>query len=451
MQVSEQEDVVVLPKEELFEAQLTVRRLCLYRSIAQDPVVKTAVRLAELIQEDLPLQVLETYHALTGMLAHKELAPSGDVGDPWQDHLLDLIIYDDNPFTRKAELVSLKEMGNSLVETVKNDLGCLQSLYRLGDLLIPATASFLQDHPKIRPEGPLPDWKTFQGMGGRQREDVGELKKMLAMEDNWTGLLEPLAAYYAQNGAGVFGRFWGFQWDGQGLVGIPNPDPIRLTDLIGYEEQRGIVLDNTEKFLRGLPANNVLLYGDRGTGKSSTVKALLHEYGARGLRLVEVPKQMLGDFPKIAAELSERPQRFIVFVDDLSFDEDEHEYKELKAILEGSLAARPENVLIYATSNRRHLVKETFHDRDGELHRQDTVQEKLSLADRFGITVTYLAPDKAVYLSIVEGLARQHGLAIDTPTLHRRALEWEVWNNGRSGRTARQFIDHLIGELALRV
>ena len=266
------------------------------------------------------MQVLETYHALTGMLAHKELAPSGDVGDPWQDHLLDLIIYDDNPFTRKAELVSLKEMGNSLVETVKNDLGCLQSLYRLGDLLIPATASFLQDHPKIRPEGFLPDWKTFQGMGGRQREDVGELKKMLAMEDNWTGLLEPLAAYYAQNGAGVFGRFWGFQWDGQGLVGIPNPDPIRLTDLIGYEEQRGIVLDNTEKFLRGLPANNVLLYGDRGTGKSSTVKALLHEYGARGLRLVEVPKQMLGDFPKLAAALSERPQRFIEFVDDLSFD-----------------------------------------------------------------------------------------------------------------------------------
>ena len=441
----------MLPKEELFQAQLAVRRLCLYRSIAEDSLVQTAVRLAEFILEDLPLQVLETYHVLTGMLASKELAPAGDVSDPWQDHILDLIIFDDNPFTRKAELISTGEMGTSLLETAKNDLGCLQTLYRLGDLLIPATSSFLQDHPKVRPEGPLPDWKTFQGMGGPQREDVREIKNMLAEEGDWTRLVEPLAAYYAQSGAGPFGRFWGFQWDGQGLVGIPNPDPIRLTDLIGYEEQRRVVLDNTERFLRQLPANNVLLYGDRGTGKSSTVKALLHEYGSQGLRLVEVAKQMLGDFPKIAAKLSGRPQRFIVFVDDLSFDEGEHEYKELKAILEGSLAARPENVLIYATSNRRHLIKETFHDRDGEVHRQDTVQEKLSLADRFGITVTYLAPDKDAYLSIVEGLARRHGLAIDTPTLHRRALEWEAWHNGRSGRTARQFIDHLIGELALRV
>ncbi|MGI6035486.1 MAG: ATP-binding protein [Limnochordia bacterium] len=441
----------MLPREELFQAQLALRRLCLYRSVANDPVVQTAVQLAELVQEDLPLQVLETYHALTGMLAYAEVAPVGDVGDPWQDHLLNLIIYDDNPFTRKAELVLPKEMGTSLVEAVKSDLGCLQTLYHLGDLLIPATASFLQDHPKIRPEGPLPDWKTFRGMPADHRQDVKQIKTLLAMEGDWTELVEPLAAYYAQGGAGLFGRFWGFQWDGQELVGIPNPDPIRLADLIDYEEQRRVVLRNTEKFLRGLPANNVLLYGDRGTGKSSTVKALLHEYGSRGLRLVEVAKQMLGDFPKIAAVLSKRPQRFIVFVDDLSFDEDENEYKELKAILEGSLAARPENVLIYATSNRRHLVKETFSDRDGELHRQDTVQEKLSLADRFGITVTYLAPDKAVYLSIVEGLAHQHGLAIDTPTLHRRALEWEVWNNGRSGRTARQFIDHLIGELALKI
>ena len=232
---------------------------------------------------------------------------------------------------------------------------------------------------------------------------------------------------------------------------------------------------NTMQFLAGFPANNVLLYGDRGTGKSSSVKALLNEGSPGGedggggggrsgadagsrvrwsaLRLIEVPKARLADFPIIVSLLRGRPQRFILFVDDLSFEEGETQYKELKAMLEGGLEARPSNVVVYATSNRRHLVREHFSDRaspnSDEVHARDTQQEKLSFADRFGLTITFPTPDQAKYLQIVEGLARRQGLPISPAALRARAIEWAAWHNGRSGRTARQFVDHLTGELGL--
>ena len=193
------------------------------------------------------------------------------------------------------------------------------------------------------------------------------------------------------------------------------PDPIRLDQLVGYERERELVLQNTEQFLAGFAANSVLLYGDRGTGKSSTVKALLNEHAERGLRLVEVSRDDLGDFPWIIQQLRERPERFILFVDDLSFDEGERDYRGLKAVLEGSVEARPNNVVLYATSNRRHLVQERWTDREStlsaEIHGQDTMQEKLSLSDRFGIRVVFPSPDQRRYLAVVEALASQRGLA----------------------------------------
>ncbi len=231
-----------------------------------------------------------------------------------------------------------------------------------------------------------------------------------------------------------------------------DPDPVRLGDLIGYENERELVVRNTEHFVAGHAANNVLLYGDRGTGKSSTVKALLNEYADRGLRLIEVPKSLLGDLARLLRELRGRRERFVVFVDDLSFDDHESHYKDLKAVLEGGVEARPANVLLYATSNRRHLVLERFSDRGGpldEIHASDTQQEKLSFSDRFGISVTFGAPDQDRYLRIVSGLAGARGIAIDPAELRRRALEWATWQNGRSGRTARQFVDFLAGELGL--
>lgn len=235
------------------------------------------------------------------------------------------------------------------------------------------------------------------------------------------------------------------------LAGIPNPDPIRLENLIGYEEQRTEVVRNTQQFVKGYPANNMLLYGDRGTGKSSTIKALIHKFGVNGLRLIQVSKDSLADLPDILEVIRERPYRFIIFIDDLSFEEYETEYKYLKAVLEGNLEAKPDNVVIYATSNRRHLVKEFLSDveKTGEIRAQDTVQEKLSLSDRFGITVIFPTPDQETYLKIVEGLAEQKKLNIEKDKLRKLALQWEIWHNERSGRTAKQFIDDLQGKLGL--
>ena len=220
-----------------------------------------------------------------------------------------------------------------------------------------------------------------------------------------------------------------------------------------YEREREPAIRNAERFAAGLPANNVLLYGERGTGKSSTVKALLNTFGDRGLRLIDVPKEWLLDLPQILAQVRDRKQRFLLFVDDLSFEENETWYKPLKAILEGSVEARPENVVVYATSNRRHVIREQFTDRmpaaDNDVHGMDTLDEKLSLSDRFGLRVWFGAPDQERYLRIVSALAHTRGIALPQEELRERALIWAERHNGRSGRSARQFTDALAGELAL--
>jgi predicted AAA+ superfamily ATPase len=267
--------------------------------------------------------------------------------------------------------------------------------------------------------------------------------------------VEPLAAHYASAGTGLFSRFVAFRWirrDGAGhLEGVAHPDPVRLEDLVGYEAEREPAVRNAERFASGLPANNVLLYGDRGTGKSSTVKALLNALAPRGLRLVEIPKEALGAFPRLVALLRGRRERFLLFVDDLSFEEHETEYKALKAVLEGSLETRPDNLVLYATSNRRHLVRQRFNDRDSaadDIHPGDTVEEKLSLSDRFGLRVRFLAPDQSRYLAIARALAARHGVTLPQEELETGALRWAARHGGRSARTARQFVDHLRAEIA---
>jgi hypothetical protein len=211
-----------------------------------------------------------------------------------------------------------------------------------------------------------------------------------------------------------------------------------------------LILENTERFLAGHTASNMLLYGDRGSGKSSTVKALAHTYMGRGLRLVELAKPDLGDLPVVMRLLAGYRHKFIIFIDDLSFEETEQEYKTLKAVLEGGLEVKPDNVLIYVTSNRHHLIKETFSERSGdEVHAGDSMQEKLSLADRFGLTVIFSTPDQKGYLHIVGRLAARLELPIEREELHRLALHWEMWHNGRSERTARQFVNHLAAGLQM--
>ncbi|MFU0832433.1 MAG: AAA domain-containing protein [Oscillospiraceae bacterium] len=262
-----------------------------------------------------------------------------------------------------------------------------------------------------------------------------------ALSGSADSLAERAARFYRENGCGIYAQYRAFIWRGGKIRPVQHPDPTTLSDLTGYELQRQAAIDNTLAFLNDLPANNCLLYGDRGTGKSSTVKAILNEYYRRGLRMIEMPKECLVDFPVLVDKIAGLPMKFIIFIDDLSFSQQDETYASLKAVLEGGLAARPENTLIYATSNRRHLLRETFSDREGdEIHRGDTIQESLSLADRFGLSIRFSLPGKDEYLEIVRQLARQRGLGSYLKELEDGAERWAIGRGGRSPRCAQQYI-----------
>jgi hypothetical protein len=262
-------------------------------------------------------------------------------------------------------------------------------------------------------------------------------------------------AAWPQNGSAQFDGHIAFRWLRQRLVPVKHPDLIDLADFIGVDRQIEALDRNTRQFLYGLPANHALLWGDRGTGKSSLVKGMLRRYASKGLRLIEVNKDGLLHLQEITELLWERPERFILFCDDLSFSEQEPGYRELKAMLEGGIAARPDNLLIYATSNRRHLmprqVKENQYPQsdEDELYPREATEEKVSLSDRFGLRLAFYRISKATYLQIVSHYAQRCGLPISTVELHRMALEWEASSSGRSGRVAHQFIDDLAGQLGL--
>jgi predicted AAA+ superfamily ATPase len=255
-----------------------------------------------------------------------------------------------------------------------------------------------------------------------------------------------LARYYRSFGAGAIEGYDAFRWVGD-LRGVDIADTVTMDDLIGCAHQKRALIENTEFLLEGLPSNNVLLYGDSGTGKSSSVKALLNRYKDRGLKLISVPKERIGELTEILECVGGRGLKFILFIDDLSFEENEVGYKSFKSVMEGNVGARAANTLICVTSNRRNIVKEVWKDREAgeDIHLRDNLQEKRSLADRFGLVLVYVAPDKREYLEIVTALARKAGLNKDEAYIEEQALIWELRHGGRSGRTAKQFIDHMIG------
>ncbi len=249
-----------------------------------------------------------------------------------------------------------------------------------------------------------------------------------------------------QYGYGIYLKYHVFVIKDGKIVPVEFPDDISLDRLSGYERERQEVIDNTLALLKGKPANNVLLYGDCGTGKSSTVKAIANEYYTQGLRLIELKKKQLHEIPAIVETISKNPLKFIIFIDDLSFTEDDDDFAALKAVLEGSVSSTASNLAIYATSNRRHLVRETFSAREGdEIHFKDTMQELLSLSDRFGLTVTFQKPDKKLYLSVVEGLARQYSIKMPIDEVKAKAEAFALSRAGRSPRVAKQFIEYLKG------
>lgn len=258
-----------------------------------------------------------------------------------------------------------------------------------------------------------------------------------------------LKEYYETHGYGAFACARAFSVQTGGTIHpIPHPDPICLADLPGYQRQKKAILTNTLAFLAGRNANNILLYGDKGTGKSSTVKAIVNEYADRGLKIIELSPRLITEFPGLCDRIAASPFRFIVFLDDLAFDQEDENFAALKAFIEGSLAGRPKNMVIYATSNRRHLVRESFSSRQGDdIHLRDTLETATSLSDRFGLEITFSVPDKDEYLYIVDELAAEYGVTLPKDELHLLAERFALRRNGRSPRTARQFIRQHLAEI----
>ena len=280
----------------------------------------------------------------------------------------------------------------------------------------------------------------------RIRDALISLSDSLSQSQDTEHFFDTVCDFYKNMGVGKFGMFKAFRLSDEKIKPVISIEHIRFDDLIGYEIQKKKLVDNTEAFLQGKKANNVLLFGDSGTGKSSSIKALLNEYYDAGLRMIEVYKHQFEYLSAIINEIKDRNYKFIIYMDDLSFEEFEIEYKYLKAVIEGGLEKKPDNVLIYATSNRRHLVREKYSDkeeREDDLHTRDTVQEKLSLSARFGVSIFYGTPDKKQFTEIVKGLAERNKLDIDEATLLLEANKWELSHGGLSGRTAEQFINYL--------
>ena len=273
---------------------------------------------------------------------------------------------------------------------------------------------------------------------------------MLAGLSQWrTGSpfdFDALTAFYREHGAGLYAKYRAFLWEDGSLIPVADPDCPHPVELLGYEQQRQQVLDNTRLLVAGRPSNNVLLFGDGGTGKSATVKSMLYLEGMEDLRLIEIQKGNLVGMPRLIRSLAGRRQKFILFIDDLAFDQDDQTYSSLKTILEGGLEKRPVNVAIYATSNRRHLVRQTFSERAGEeVDTFETISEKTALAERFGLRIPYMTMNKREYLALIDHLAGLYQVEMDREFLHARAMEWEIRHAGRTPRVARQFIASLTG------
>jgi predicted AAA+ superfamily ATPase len=425
--------------------------LLLYQSVLEGEIAQTFLTLlhnlarpdSNLPDPNLPDSILINRLRVYGAWFKAQAA----AGLNWQDHLMLQILRDDNPFTHQAQRIPFAELPPSLIAAAQQDLRSLHDLYQCQGEHI---SQWMQtDHPRSA----AIVWQSSPALSTQEIAHTPIWTK-LKMSADWGNLVEALADHYRQFGSGVFASYQAFRWQAGQLLGVAYPDPIRLDELVGYEMQKATLIKNTEALLGGYPALHVLLYGSRGSGKSSLVKALLQAYGQRGLRLIELGKSDLKELPTIVDRLRNVPQKFIIFVDDLSFEEDDDAYKALKVVLEGNITARPQNLVVYATSNRRHLIREFFGDRPrpkdaDEVHAWDTMQEKLSFSDRFGFTLTFEPANQTTYLEIVQHLAQQAGVTLDPQQLEFRALQWSTQHNGRSGRTARQFVDFLRSEQGL--
>ena len=387
------------------------------------------------------------YECMHGLL---EMAGShGFSGNLWHCYLTNLLVNNENSYSRACEIRGAVE--GTINEAVLHDIAIFKEFfdYDFTDMMDKLEAPAFS--MALSYEGNMQESKVYNT---RIRDRICTLAVRFREDGTPEEMKATLTEFYKEYGVGKFGLHKAFRIahkEGETVIEpILNIAHVKLSDLVGYETAKKKLIDNTEAFVLGKKANNCLLYGDAGTGKSSSIKAIANAYYSQGLRIIEVYKHQFQDLNDVIGQIKNRNYKFIIYMDDLSFEDYELEYKYLKAILEGGLGKRPGNVLIYATSNRRHLIREKFSDKrelDDELHNNDTVQEKLSLAARFGVTIYYGSPDKRQFETIVKALADRHGLDMPEQELFAEANKWELSHGGLSGRTAAQFITHLKARL----
>ncbi len=428
-----------------------VSKLLLYSDLGSDSIITNLCRIFEdwdKKREDKDTLVHNIYVEMKRLL---DLATQyGFDTNLWHNYLTFLLITNENSFSLTCERHGATE-GGSVNELAKKDFKIFKKLFEF-------------DFSPIEKDLGIDCFSTitdYRAIAKRERlynknvsQKVRELSEKIAASSDENEIFDIVTALYKDYGVGMFGLNRAFRITNTNgkldFCPINNADSVLLSDLVGYESQKRELVANTRAFTEGKKANNVLLYGDSGTGKSSSIKAILNEYYDNGLRMIEIYKHQFGDLSAVIANIKNRNYRFIIYIDDLSFEEHEVEYKFLKAVIEGGVETKPDNILIYATSNRRHLIKETWNDRNdmefsGEIHRSDTMEEKLSLSARFGVLINYSIPDRAEFLEIVKTLAQREGIEIDHNTLCSEANKWEMRHGGVSGRTARQFVNYLAG------
>lgn len=424
-------------------------KLILYRDLGEDSILK---RLSAIFKqfdschyraEDLITEIYEQMKALL------DLATTyGFDKNLWHNYLTFVLVTNENSFSMTSEKVGAND--GTVNHFAKNDFQVFMNLFHydfrpIEEMLGIDCFSTILDYRAIG--------KTERMYNKNVSEKVRALSDVLAAAEDVDAFYEAVVKFYKDYGVGMFGLNKAFRLSDEGgltFIPINNLDKVVLDDLTGYEIQKKKLVDNTEAFVNGRVANNCLLYGDAGTGKSTSIKAILNEYYGDGLRMIEIYKHQFKSLSAIIGHIKNRNYRFIIYMDDLSFEEFETEYKYLKAVIEGGMETKPDNVLIYATSNRRHLIREMWSDRsdrDDELHRSDTMQEKLSLAARFGVTINYSKPAQKEYFEIVKNLAKRHPeITLSEKELCAEANKWELAHGGMSGRTAQQFINYLAGK-----
>ncbi len=410
-----------MPNTKTFDTYLKLCSLSVYRGILSRSAIKGYRNLLR-ASGWAPEEFLSAYGEFLSLLCERS------VSDRLAYTITEAALFDENAFTLAAAGGKADKLPEATVCAVKNDYEIIRSLCSLDaeDII----SEYEQSHPELKDIlAALPRFKQ------------GEPAEEFSSEFD----IESLQSFHKRNGCGMFARYKAFVWRDGDIRPVEHPDKISLDDFTGYETQRNKVIENTTAFLENKTCNNCLLYGDMGAGKSSTVKAIGNAFRSKGLRIVEMPKERLMDFPILVDKIAGLPMKFIIFIDDLSFRHQDQSYTSLKAVLEGGLAARPENALIYATSNRRHLVKESWQDRDtDDIHRRDNMQETLSLSDRFGLAVCYSNPAKQEYLDIVHALARSANITMSSEELEAGAERFALGRGGRSPRCAKQYVESLM-------